>query len=273
MKNFFSQRKKRAILAAVTAGLCFGSLKADAAPEFFDWRLNNPTDSTSGKNSLSIVSPVESQQYGTCWTFGTFGSYESSWMQQLLAAKAAGYNVDVSRNIFSKYYLAWTANLPAVDNINDNSVRFALLPGANIYDDEHTVYDQGGDVSKSTSILIKYGVVDENAISQATNDELKNSAAESMRNSSFVWNSMNNYARMYLAYQEYKDSGLSSAEFMRMVTKRAKTLTDEEVAQVAQDAFNVSTQNAVLNTVTPKGNLHDTYTVKEVDVETPGLSE
>jgi len=83
MKKFFSSKKRNAILTAVSFGICFANFSITTAetPSFFDWRLNNPTDSTSGADSLSIVSPVEDQgDYGTCWTFGTFASYESSWL-------------------------------------------------------------------------------------------------------------------------------------------------------------------------------------------------
>ena len=261
MKKFFSSKKRNAILTAVSFGICFANFSITTAetPSFFDWRLNNPTDSTSGADSLSIVSPVEDQgDYGTCWTFGTFASYESSWLKQLKAAQAAGYNVTPTRTIFSKLYLAWTSQMPAVDNSDDTSIRSLLMPGADIYDYGHTVYDQGGDVSKATSALIKDGAIDENSVTLAQTDEQKSYAADAM-NTSANWDRINNFARMYVAYQEYKDLDISEAEMGKLVTERAKTLTDEEIAQTAQDAFNAAIPDAVLETVTPKGSLHDTY--------------
>jgi len=146
------------------------------------------------------------------------------------------------------------------------------MPGADIYDYGHTVYDQGGDVSKATSALIKDGAIDENSVTLAQTDEQKSYAADAM-NTSANWDRINNFARMYVAYQEYKDLDISEAEMGKLVTERAKTLTDEEIAQTAQDAFNAAIPDAVLETVTPKGNLHDTYTVKEMGVGDTGLTE
>lgn len=167
MKKFLSVKKKKAVLIAIATGLCLGSFtQASAAelPSFFDWRLNNPTDPNSGADSLSIVSPVENQKYGTCWTFGSIGSYESSWMKQLKDAQAAGYNVTLDRNLFSKYYLAWTTFLPPVDNSNDPTPH--RLMSANIQTN-HPVYDIGGDVAKPTSGLLRYGAIDADALKQA----------------------------------------------------------------------------------------------------------
>uniref|UniRef100_UPI00262E3DF7 C1 family peptidase n=1 Tax=uncultured Anaerovibrio sp. TaxID=361586 RepID=UPI00262E3DF7 len=110
-KNFKPEKKlARYIAAALLTSVCFGvnaPAYAEDIPSFFDWRLTNPTDRNSGKDSLSIVPSVKNQgSVGTCWAFASLGSYESSWMTQLKAAKAAGENVTVAMPDFSERYLA-----------------------------------------------------------------------------------------------------------------------------------------------------------------------
>ena len=274
MKNFLSIKKKNAIISAIIAGMCLGFTQVNAAqtPSFFDWRLTNPTDSTSGADELSIVSPVERQKYGTCWSFATLGSYESSWLKQLKAAQAAGYNVTPQRTLFSKYYLAWTAYMPAADNSDDTSIRAIFTPHPNIYKNSHTIYDQGGDELNATSAIIQGAAVDANSVKMATTEEERSYAATAM-NTAANWAKINNFARLYIAYQDYKGSDLSDAALVNALAKRAAALTDEEIAQTAKDAYNAALSNAVLNTVRAKGNLHDTYTVKEMGIGDKGFTD
>ena len=79
-KNLKPETKlARYIAAALLTSVCFGvNAPAYAAdlPSFFDWRLTNPTDRNSGKDSLSIVPSVKNQgSVGTCWAFASLGSY------------------------------------------------------------------------------------------------------------------------------------------------------------------------------------------------------
>ncbi|MBO6303908.1 MAG: hypothetical protein J6M62_02385, partial [Selenomonadaceae bacterium] len=194
MKNFLSTKKKKAIIFAVAAGMCFGFPQVGAAdsPAFFDWRLTNPTDSNSGEDALSIVSPVELQEHGTCWTFGTFSSYESSWMKQLKAAQAAGYNVTPARNIFSKYYLAWNAFMPNVDNSNDTAIRKPISYSVSSKLTDHPVYDRGGMLEMSVSTLVNYGAIDANDGKRAKSDEEIDYAKKAM-DTEANWNRIREY--------------------------------------------------------------------------------
>ena len=265
MKKFFSSRKKKAIISAVAAGICFGNISITNAadlPSFFDWRLTNPTDSTSGADELSIVSPVEKQEFGTCWTFSTFGSYESSWLKQLKDAQAAGYNVTPERNLFSKLYLAWLPVMPPADNSNDTSI-YEKATG-----DGHPVYDTGGSIERAVSILLRYGAIDANAVTLAKTDEERANAANLM-NTEANWNRLKESARSYLGMQygtnilQYR-TDLSNDEAKQMYNDYLNSLTDEQLMPIAQNMFNALNKDAVMTAVTPKGILHDSYVVKSM---------
>ncbi len=259
-----SKKKKAAILAAVMGiGNFFIANTAAASPTFFDWRLTDPTDSTSGFDDFSIVSPIESQNYGTCWTFGTFASYESSWMKQLKAAQAAGYNVTPERNIFSKYYLAWTSLMQPADDANDTSPRELSHGDITIYEnhDNHPIYDQGGTVNEATSSLVKYGAIDENSVTMAKTDEQKNYAYNAF-NTDAVWNRITAIADKTLK-EESETEDIYNAK-----------ITSGEFDTLKQDTYNAMIPDSVLQTVEPKGLLHDTYRTKDIFYEhTLGLTE
>lgn len=279
MKNFLSVKKKKAIIFAVAAGVCFGLPQVNAAdsPAFFDWRLTNPTDSNSGEDALSIVSPVESQKHGTCWTFGTFSSYESSWMKQLKAAQAAGYNVTPARNIFSKYYLAWMANMPAVDNSNDTAIRRLLSYTPSSHKTDHPIYDQGGNVEKSVSALVNYGAIDESDGKRATSDEEIDYAKNAM-DTEANWNRIKEYTKSRLAIdyivKNYDYKNMSPSELEKIAKEYIASLPEETINEEAQNDFNLAAKSAIMTTVEPKGNLHDAYSIhKEDSVRDLGLSE
>ena len=270
MKKFFSSRKKKAIISAVAAGICFGNISITNAadlPSFFDWRLTNPTDSTSGADELSIVSPVERQEFGTCWTFSTFGSYESSWLKQLKDAQAAGYNVTPERTIFSKYYLAWTTFMPPADNSNDTSIYEKI--GFKMFGIDHLIYDQGGKIEQAVSGLLKNGAVDENSVTFAETDEQKNYATTLINTEANI-NRLKDFSKNYLAVFGFDPSSiedLSESERHKIFSEYMNSLTNEEIQQFAQEILNGEydvkvVEKAVMETVAPKGILHDTYIVK-----------
>ena len=269
MKKFFSSRKKKAIISAVTAGICFGNISITNAadlPSFFDWRLTNPTDSTSGADELSIVSPVERQEFGTCWTFSTFGSYESSWLKQLKDAQAAGYNVTPERTIFSKYYLAWTTFMPSADNSNDTSIYEKMKEG-NPNITKHPVYYYGGDIEKSVSNFLKYGTVDADSVTFAETEEQVINAVNLMNTEANLNRFSDDFVKEYLAYKYYGDyikshQELTENEIKQLINDYKLTITDSEVVQGRNTVLAYSTEKAVMETVAPKGTLHDTYIVK-----------
>lgn len=158
------ERKTARMMAKVLAfsfyGALYGTAFASNVPSFYDWRLTDPTDRSSAADPSSIISPVRDQgSYGTCWTFGTFASYESSYMKQLKAAGIQAENPD-----FSERYLAWTAKKDAVGApAND-------LPHYDMTDEiadngaaQHPVYDTGGNSSQAVAILLRGSIVEESA--------------------------------------------------------------------------------------------------------------
>ena len=279
MKNFLSKKKKNAIIFAVAAGMCFGLPQVNAAdsPAFFDWRLTNPTDSNSGEDALSIVSPVELQEHGTCWTFGTFSSYESSWMKQLKAAQAAGYNVTPARNIFSKYYLAWNAFMPNVDNSNDTAIRKPISYSVSSKLTEHPVYDRGGMLEMSVSTLVNYGAIDANDGKRAKSDEEIDYAKKAM-DTEANWNRIREYTKSKLTIdyivKNYDYRNMSPSELEKIAKEYIASLPEETINEEAQNDFNKTAKEAIMNTVEPKGNLHDAYSIHNGDsVSDLGLSE
>lgn len=269
MKNFLSQKKKHAISAAVAFGLCLGTSFTASAADFssyFDWRLNNPTDSNSGTDPLTIVSPVEDQFSGTCWTFGAFGSYESSWMKQLKLAQAAGYNVNVAQQIFSKYYMAWTMYAPPVNNMADNSIYYPMHSQESMEDfiREHPIYYQGGDVQRSTIDLIKYGATDQKTPTFAGTDAEKLAAYNAMETDA-QWERFRVYAKNHLVenYERNLPNTMTDAQKEAAVEDYEKNLTDEQITSLAQHAHSLASSEALSSYVEPIGDLHDTYIVKD----------
>ena len=186
-------------------------------------------------------------------------------MKQLKDAKAAGYNVTPGKNIFSKYYLAWTTFLPPVDNSNDPTPHRLMTAGLGI---NHPVYDIGGDIGRPTLGLLNYGAIDENALKQAKTDEERNNAAASI-NTEANLNRLyqNDFAIKYMAMLYLKNKlnngkGLSQSERDRLMDEYVSSLTPEQVNSVV---INNAAKDAVLETVQPKGILHDTYIIKDID--------
>lgn len=168
MKKKNKDKKRQKILASVMSVVISASLfgcvaPVYATPTFFDWRLENSTDKNSAKDSLSIVPTPKNQGYfGTCWAFAAIGSYESSWMKQLKAAKAAGESVNVSMPNFSERYTAWMAYRTATNETKTDTVTrengIATMSGLGT---PHPVYDIGGHTVTDINIFLNKGVVNE----------------------------------------------------------------------------------------------------------------
>ncbi|MBO6177853.1 MAG: hypothetical protein J6O04_01595 [Selenomonadaceae bacterium] len=163
MRKKAKNKKSQKILALAfsaalaTSMLGIGSPAFGAElPAFFDWRLSDPTDKSSAKDAYSIISPVRDQSLlNTCWTFAALGSYESSYMKQLLAAKAAGENITLANPDFSERYLAWMTKRKAINEANtDNIPRHG--------DDNTPPYASGSIAFYADATFINKGVVLEN---------------------------------------------------------------------------------------------------------------
>ena len=159
MKRYQNWGKKLlfcSVLATVLSGS--GPVWADTNPSYFNWRYTNPTDVNSGI-TYDVVGPIRDQgNYGTCWTFGSLASYESSWNRQL---KAAGLLTTANRGDFSERYLAWTTYSLPTQEADKGQPHYSLF----YYDPERAwaenVYNQGGWENMTKQYMQYYGVVKE----------------------------------------------------------------------------------------------------------------
>ncbi len=242
-KNLKPETKlARYIAAALLTSVCFGvNAPAYAAdlPSFFDWRLTNPTDRNSGKDSLSIVPSVKNQgSVGTCWAFASLGSYESSWMTQLKAAKAAGENVTVAMPDFSERYLAWMSFYPATSEKDTDTVpRFLVNPA------KGSGYDTGGMPWQATLTMLNKGVVSEYSSSYDPVDKAGryiNSIADAATE------------------EEIRKQGWTDREKYK---EAIANYTQTRKAELWQKYGDREDYGAVVNTITSVGAIHDSYTI------------
>ena len=148
---------KKQLTALVLAGLCASTLTAQAAdlPGYFDWRRVMVTDRTSAVTN-SIVPAVRDQySYGTCWTFGALGSYESNWNLQLRREGIAA--ADATAPVFSERYMAWLAFASTINQDPASAIHMNPQPIASNTGDQ-LVYEQGGDAWRAVSVIVYYGV-------------------------------------------------------------------------------------------------------------------
>ena len=242
-KNLKPETKlARYIAAALLTSVCFGvNAPAYAAelPSFFDWRLTNPKDRNSGKDSLSIVPSVKNQgSVGTCWAFASLGSYESSWMTQLKAAKAAGENVTVAMPDFSERYLAWMSFYPATSEKDTDTVpRFLVNPA------KGSGYDTGGMPWQATLTMLNKGVVSEYSSSYDPVDKAGryiNSIADAATE------------------EEIRKQGWTDREKYK---EAIANYTQTRKAELWQKYGDREDYGAVVNTITSVGAIHDSYTI------------
>ena len=240
-KNFKPEGKlAHYIAAALLTSVCFGiNAPAYAAdlPSFFDWRLTNPTDRNSGKDSLSIVPSVKNQGVvGTCWAFASLGSYESSWMTQLKAAKAAGENVTVAMPDFSERYLAWMSFYPATSEKDTDTVpRFVVMPGSG------SGLDNGGKPWFATATILNKGVVSEDSSPYGPVDEAGryiNSKADAATE------------------EEIKSKGWTDREkYKEAIAKYKQNYKAEQWSSYGNQ------KGAIAATIPAVGSIHDSYTI------------
>ena len=153
-------RSKDLLICSILALVLGRSNLAEASnPSYFNWRYTNPTDVNSGI-TYDVVGPIRDQgNYGTCWTFGSMASYESSWNRQM---KAAGLLTAANRGDFSERYLAWTTFSLPTQEADKGQPYYSLF----YYDPKVTwaenVYNQGGLENMTKQYMQYYGVVKEN---------------------------------------------------------------------------------------------------------------
>ena len=157
-------RNKKVLTALVLAALCASPLtaQADDLPGYFDWRREVTTDRNSALTN-SIVPAIRAQgKHETCWTFATLASYESNWNRQL---RQAGITNTVAPD-FSERYLAWLGYAESLDGDAATKVHYDVGAGLSkkYTKAPELIYDQGGFVNFSTSVLIRHGAVLESAV-------------------------------------------------------------------------------------------------------------
>ncbi|WP_295156734.1 autotransporter domain-containing protein [Selenomonas sp. AE3005] len=242
-KNLKPETKlARYIAAALLTSVCFGvNAPAYAAdlPSFFDWRLTNPTDRNSEKDSLSIVPSVKNQgAVGTCWAFASLASYESSWMTQLKAAKAAGENVTVAMPDFSERYLAWMSFYPATSEKDTDTVpRFLVHPA------KGSGYDTGGMPWQATLTMLNKGVVSEDSSRYGPVDEAGRIINRIANEDTEV---------------EIEIKGWTDREKYK---KAIANYTQTRKAELWREYGDREDYGAVVNTITSVGAIHDSYTI------------
>ena len=242
-KNFKPEGKlAHYIAAALLTSVCFGiNAPAYAAdlPSFFDWRLTNPTDRNSEKDSLSIVPSVKNQGVvGTCWAFASLGSYESSWMTQLKAAKAAGENVTVAMPDFSERYLAWMTFYPATSEKDTDTVpRFVVLPGSG------SGLDNGGKPWFATATILNKGVVSEDSSPYGPVDE--------------AGRYINRIANADTEAEIVRQGWTDREKYKEAIANYTQT----RKAELWREYGDREDYGAVVNTITSVGAIHDSYTV------------
>ena len=241
-KNRRPEKKlARYVAAALLTSLCFGATATAYAadlPAFFDWRLNDPTDSTSGTDSLSIVPEVKDQgHFGTCWAFAGIGSYESSYFRQLKEAKERGENINLTMPDFSEHYLAYMTYAKAVnEDATDNVLRYE---GAG---EPHPYYDAGGYAYQVTMSMINKGVVKEDEVSyQPFLDEWANFKSTTGE-------------KIQQKYTKYIHEGT-------MAYDQANKQYSQEIASEWGKIVGNASYGAVDKSIAPTGGLHDSYVV------------
>ena len=242
-KNFKPEKKlARYIAAALLTSVCFGvnaPAYAEDIPSFFDWRLTNPTDRNSGKDSLSIVPSVKNQgSVGTCWAFASLGSYESSWMTQLKAAKAAGENVTVAMPDFSERYLAWMSFNTATSEKNTDTVtRFLVNPA------KGSGYDTGGMPWQATLTMLNKGVVSEDSSPYGPVDE--------------AGRYINRIANADTEAEIVRQGWTDREKYKEAIANYTQT----RKAELWQEYGDREDYGAVVNTIPSVGAIHDSYTI------------
>ena len=146
-------RNRKTLAALILLSLCAAAVPAYAAdlPGYFDWRLTEPTVRDSATTE-DIVGAIRQQTpYGTCWTFSTTASLESSINRQ---RQAAGLG-PVER--LSERYLAWLTYAKPLDGSGDGYYYNSIDP-TKINDKGFlAVYDAGDDDYEPVTTLVRYG--------------------------------------------------------------------------------------------------------------------
>jgi autotransporter-associated beta strand protein len=122
---------------------------AAGLPDYFDWRLTDPTQ-RGASSTDAIVGKVRNQiPYQNCWSFATTASLESSINLQ---RQNAGLG-PIER--LSERYLSWLTWAPPLDGGGDGFVFGDIKEPA-----QHTfdVYGSGDTIYNPVSTLVRYGV-------------------------------------------------------------------------------------------------------------------